>query len=59
MAWLNSDDLYLPNALSWVVQYFARHPNVDAVYGHRIVIDDEGREIGRWFLPPHDNEVCD
>jgi hypothetical protein len=26
---------------------------VDAVYGHRILIDEYGDEIGRWVLPPH------
>jgi glycosyltransferase involved in cell wall biosynthesis len=54
MAWLNSDDLYAPGALRHVGDYFARHPDVDAVYGHRIVIDDRGRDVGRWILPPHE-----
>lgn len=57
MAWINSDDFYQPGALAFVAEYFARHPEVDAVYGHRIVVDEESREIARWFLPPHDNEV--
>lgn len=57
MAWINSDDFYLPGALAFVVDYFARHPEVDAVYGHRILVDEESREIGRWFLPAHDAEV--
>ena len=54
MAWLNSDDVYAPGTLLRVGQYFAAHPEVDAVYGHRIVIDEAGGEIGRWVLPPHD-----
>jgi len=54
MAWLNSDDLYAPGTLLRVGEYFARHPEVDALYGHRIVIDQRGDEIGRWVLPPHD-----
>lgn len=57
MAWINSDDFYLPGALAHVAAYFERHPKVDVVYGHRIVVDDESREIGRWFLPRHDEEV--
>lgn len=57
MAWLNSDDLLMPGALHRVAEYFARHPEVDVVYGHRILIDDEDREIGRWVLPAHDDEV--
>jgi Glycosyltransferases, probably involved in cell wall biogenesis len=57
MAWINSDDFYLPGALAFVQDYFARHPDVDVLYGHRIVVDDRSREIGRWFLPPHDDEI--
>ncbi len=57
MAWINSDDFYLPGALSFVVDYFARHPEVDIIYGHRVLVDEDSREIGRWFLPPHDDEV--
>jgi GT2 family glycosyltransferase len=57
MAWINSDDFYLPGALAFVADYFARHPEVDVVYGHRIMVDEESREIGRWFLPHHDDAV--
>jgi hypothetical protein len=57
MGWLNSDDLLLPGALACVGEYFARHPEVDAVYGHRILIDENDREIGRWMLPAHDDAV--
>ena len=54
MGWLNSDDLLLPGTLAYVGRFFRDHPEVDIVYGHRIVIDEEGREIGRWVLPGHD-----
>jgi glycosyltransferase involved in cell wall biosynthesis len=57
MAWINSDDIYLPGSLRFVAEYFARHPEVDAIYGHRILIDEQSHEIGRWFLPPHDNAM--
>ena len=57
MAWINSDDFYLPGALAGVADYFAAHPEVDVVYGHRIVVDEDSREIARWFLPAHDDEV--
>jgi glycosyltransferase involved in cell wall biosynthesis len=57
MAWINSDDFYLPGALAFVASYFARHPEVDVLYGHRIVVDESSREIARWFLPPHHHEV--
>jgi ADP-heptose:LPS heptosyltransferase len=54
MAWFNSDDLVAPRALRFVASYFATHPDVDAVYGHRIIIDDKDREIGRWIMPRHE-----
>ena len=57
MGWINSDDYYLPGALGCVADYFAAHPDVDVLYGHRIVVDEESREIARWFLPQHDSEV--
>lgn len=54
MAWLNSDDFIAPRALRFVAEYFVRHPKVDVIYGHRIIIDDHDQEIGRWIMPPHD-----
>ncbi len=54
MAWFNSDDLVAPRALRFVASYFARHPEADVVYGHRIIIDDADREVGRWIMPRHD-----
>lgn len=57
MAYLNSDDLLLPGSLNAVTAYFEAHPEVDAVYGHRVVIDSGDNEMGRWVLPKHDPEV--
>lgn len=57
LAYLNSDDLLLPGTLHYVADYLDRHPEVDVVYGHRIVIDEAGNEIGRWVLPPHNDAV--
>ncbi|PAW65903.1 MAG: hypothetical protein B9S34_09480 [Opitutia bacterium Tous-C1TDCM] len=54
MAWLNSDDLLAPGALRFVGEYFAAHPDVDVVYGHRIIIDEHDRDVGRWIMPRHD-----
>jgi Glycosyl transferase family 2 len=55
MAYLNSDDLLLPGSLAYVASYFAAHPDVDAVYGHRVLIDEHDALIGVWVLPPHDD----
>lgn len=57
MAWINSDDFYMPGALGYVADYFSRYPDVDVIYGHRVLVDENSQEIGRWFLPPHDDEV--
>ena len=57
MAYLNSDDLLLPGALAAVAGCFAAHPEVDVVYGHRVIIDEHDREVGRWVLPPHDGKA--
>lgn len=54
MAWLNSDDLIAPRALRFVAEYFATHPEIDVVYGHRIIIDPDDRDVGRWVMPRHD-----
>jgi len=51
MAYVNSDDLLMPGAIRHVAEYFARHPKVDVVYGHRVLIDECGNEIGRWLTP--------
>ena len=57
MAWLNGDDLLLPGAIARVARVFAARPEVDVVYGHRVLIDERGMEIGRWVLPGHDAEA--
>jgi glycosyltransferase involved in cell wall biosynthesis len=57
MAYLNSDDLLLPGALFAVAKFFEEHPDVDVVYGHRVIINHYGEELGRWVLPPHDIEA--
>ncbi len=57
MAYLNSDDLLLPGTLHYVAGFFETHPDVDVVYGHRVLIDLLDREIGRWVLPPHNDEI--
>jgi glycosyltransferase involved in cell wall biosynthesis len=57
MGWLNSDDLLLPGALQTVANYFQKYPNIDVVYGDRLLIDESDMEIGRWIMPSHDSEV--
>lgn len=53
MAWLNADDTLLPGTLNTVARYFRENPQVDVVYGHRVIIDQDSNEVGRWILPNH------
>ncbi len=57
MAWLNSDDLYLPGLLHFAGEYFAQNPEIDVIYGNRIIVDEYGDEVGRWVLPGHDEKM--
>ena len=57
MAYLNSDDLLLPGTLAYVASTFRDFPDVDFIYGHRIFIDSDGKEVGRAVLPRHDSET--
>jgi glycosyltransferase involved in cell wall biosynthesis len=45
LCFLNSDDLFEPGALREVGEYFARHPEADAVYGNALWIDADGKAL--------------
>ena len=57
LSYLNSDDLLLPGCLAYVGAFFASNPAVDVVYGHRVIVDERGMEIGRWILPAHEDKI--
>jgi len=57
MAWINSDDIILPGTLSYVANFFNCHPEIDVVYGNRLQIDINDKQIGQWVLPKHDDNV--
>jgi glycosyltransferase involved in cell wall biosynthesis len=53
MAYLNADDILMSESLRCVAHYFETHPKVDVIYSHRIIINEDDKEVGRWILPPH------
>lgn len=49
LAWLNADDCYAsPEAIARVVAHFKSHPEVDVLFGRRVVVDAAGRFVSRW-----------
>jgi hypothetical protein len=43
LAWLNSDDYYLPEAISAAVKAFQDNPDVVLVYGNMLAVDERGQ----------------
>ncbi len=57
MAYLNSDDMYAQGNLFFINDFFQKHPEIDIVYGFRLIIDSNDNQIGRWVLYRHDPRV--
>lgn len=45
LAWLNSDDYYLPGTISAVVKTFEQNSDTVMVYGNMLAVDEMGRTI--------------
>lgn len=54
LAWLNSDDFYIPGAISKAVAFLQDHPEAAAVYGEGFHVDPEERIIERYPTEPFD-----
>lgn len=54
IGWLNSDDIYYPQALQKVIDFFTQNPEVDFLYGNGSHIDRTGN-----FLEPYPNKSWD
>lgn len=48
LAWLNSDDTYLPGALQAAATFFRGHPDTGLIYGDAHFCDPNGTTIGRY-----------
>lgn len=46
LAWLNSDDAYVPGTIRTVVEHFRSHPQDNFIYGDALAINEQGREYG-------------
>lgn len=56
LAWLNSDDTYLPGAVKEAVEYLQSHPEVGMVYGDANLIDEQSQVIGSFPARQTDNQ---
>ena len=54
LAWLNSDDTYLPGAVRKAVKYLQGHPDVGMVYGKGYRVNIEGDVISEYLTEPFD-----
>jgi glycosyltransferase involved in cell wall biosynthesis len=53
LAYINSDDTYLPGAFRAVAEAFAAHPEADLIYGDSVYIDARGRPLAIDVLPAY------
>ena len=62
IGWLNSDDVYYPNACARVLATFDAHPDVDVIYGHADHIDERDAIIEPYYVEPFNyerlKEIC-
>lgn len=54
IGWINSDDCYCDNAFSKIVKVFSENPEIDAVFGDIIIIDEANRFIKKNLYLPFD-----
>jgi len=52
VAWLNSDDTYLPGAVAAAVQAFTEHPEAGLVYGNVLFVDGDSQPFNLQIFHP-------
>ncbi|HEY4439453.1 MAG TPA: glycosyltransferase family 2 protein [Candidatus Elarobacter sp.] len=50
VAWINSDDIFLPGAISAAVDAFRANPDAGAIYGDGYQIDERGDVLSRFAI---------
>ncbi len=62
LAYLNSDDAYLPGAIGKAVEFLDGHREYAMVYGEGYHVDAQGRFLERYYTEPYDfrrlAEIC-
>lgn len=62
IGWLNSDDIYYPNAFKHITSYFLKNPNIDVIYGEANHIDKNDNIIDKYDTKEWDEfklrDVC-
>src|SRR5688572_27707049 len=60
LAWLNSDDYYLPNTISGAVRLFEDNPDVIMIYGDMLAVDELDKTINvlKYKQLSLDNLLC-
>jgi len=57
LAWLNSDDTYLPGAIARALDMFDREPDAQAVFGMAHFTDEKGGILGKYPTDPFDHQA--
>ena len=57
LGWLNSDDVYLPGALSRAAAHLAARPDAGMVYGRAWFVDEQGEKLRAYPTRPFDERT--
>ena len=57
IGWINSDDYYLPGAVSRAIDVLAANPGVDLVYGYCAKVDENSNQTGLFKSPEFDRDL--
>lgn len=58
LAWINSDDMYLPNAFNIAAEAFMQNPDASIIYGDYIKVDNNDKCIALRRQPSFDYRTC-